>query len=72
MHMSPRSSLRFAALGAAALTIMVAAAAPAQADPLFLLGSSTRRQRRSHHRGNSVISGQCLRHVFPNPYFRLT
>jgi hypothetical protein len=38
MHMSPRSSLRFAALGAAALTIMVAAAAPAQADPLFLLG----------------------------------
>jgi hypothetical protein len=38
MHMLPRSPLRSTALGAAALTIMVAAAAPAQADPLFLVG----------------------------------
>jgi hypothetical protein len=38
MHVLPRAPLRFAAFGAAALTIMVAAAAPAQADPQLFLG----------------------------------
>ena len=38
MHMLPRAPLRFAALGAAALTIMVAATAPAQADPHLSIG----------------------------------
>lgn len=39
MHMLPRSSLRSPALGmAAALTVMAAAAAPAQADPQLSIG----------------------------------
>jgi hypothetical protein len=38
MHMLPRAPLRFAALGAAALTIMVAATAPAQADAQLFVG----------------------------------
>jgi hypothetical protein len=38
MHMLPRSPLRSTAFGAAALTIMVAAAAPAQADPMQHIG----------------------------------
>jgi hypothetical protein len=38
MHMLPRSPLCCTAFGAAALTVMAAAAAPAQADPQLFLG----------------------------------
>jgi hypothetical protein len=38
MHMLSRTPLRFAALGAAALTVMAAATAPAQADPQLSIG----------------------------------
>ena len=38
MHILPHSPLRSAALGAAALTVMAAAAAPAQADPMHFIG----------------------------------
>jgi hypothetical protein len=38
MHMLPRSPLRSAALGGATLTIIMAAAVPAQADPVLSIG----------------------------------
>src|SRR5262249_31007404 len=38
MHILPRSPWRSAALGAAALAVMAAAAAPAQADPQLSIG----------------------------------